>query len=211
MNAAKFMIMMSGRHVARFIKATAYPVSANPQNVSFSGASAGQLAVVMTTASSSAGIATPSGWTLAGTYSWALSYKTQVFYKVLSAGDISTGSVNFAAAAGDIIIAAFYAGAAVASVKSTQEATTSSVTIAGFTKNTGCKGILSIGVDNDPVGTPTPPGSMTARTAVSASSFFSARLADFAAPLSYVDGTNETWTGFRGSGPSRIAQLIELT
>lgn len=204
-----FGVLASGSAASTsFVTAASYTPGGASQVVTFAGAAAGNLALVVVSFAS--GTATPAGWTLVGSYTWvAFGYVQSVYSKVLTSGDISTGSVTFTSTQnGGTVMAAFYAGPTVATIVSTSDGTPDAA-MPGFTKNAACKALVAYATDRSPTSSITAPGTMTARIAPFVSVFFVSRLDDILTVSNYTNGSTLTYAG---TGIFEIVgQVIELT
>lgn len=192
-----------------FVTEHHYTPAGGTQVVSFSGAASGNLAIINCTFASS--VSTPAGWTLVGSYNWiTYGYLQATYSKVLGSGDISTGSVTVSGLqAGSIVMAAFYSGPTVATIVATGDSAGPSVSIPGFTKNGGCKGIVTVCAARDQSVGLTPPGTVVNRIPNYTSTFLVARLDDIINPSNYTNGTDLT---YGASGAFRaVGQIVELT
>lgn len=197
---------------AGFVTEHNYAPAGVSQAVSFTGAAAGNLAVVSISNYQTSAPAAPAGWTLVWSYTWVSDgYFEGLYTKVLSAGDILAGSVTFTGLdAGDATIKAlFYTGATAASMRSVGEGS-GTATALGFVKSVGFKALVTYCTTRGAGGTPTAPGTTVNRIATFASGVFRSRADDILNPANYVDGTGLTYTGL-GIGGGAIAVAIELT
>lgn len=209
--AVKLIAMMGGLFPASFVTEHHYAPATASQAVSFSGAQAGDLAIIIVE-NSAFSISTPSGWTLVDSYAWAtFGYHTAVFSKLLTAGDISTGSVTMTGldAADSIVMFLAYRGAVTVTAVSNADVQTSNITIPGFTKNSASKGIVTYCQSRSPASTMTPPAGAASRTARLQTANFSARANDILAD--YVDGTGLTYTAANPALQECVAGALELT
>lgn len=206
-------VIASSGHVppATFRNAIAYQFSSTTPAFAFTGMAAGDLAIIYTQCVTSLPL-TPAGWNFLRNDAWgASSFAAGIFWKVLTAGDISTGSVAFsgADAAGCGMIVA-YSGATTPTFKTATTSLAGDATLVqtGFAKNASSRGVLSLVIDRDTPSAFSPPGAFAARIAASAQTNFTVGAYD---ELSgYVDNATVTFTGF-----AAVAQqhgvLIELT
>lgn len=203
-----FGVAGSGNHVT-FVAEHHYAPSFS-QLVSFTGATVGDLGIVIISNSLTSFTAVPSGWTLASSYVWASNpYNDYTLYKVLTSGDISSG-VTFATLAADGLLAAVvYRGATVATVVGTGDTTTSATTIPGFTKNAGCVGIVTYSTTRQTAATLVSPAVTASRIAnYTGGAHFKFSVDDIIYPWNYTNGAGLTYTG---GSTETIARAIELT
>jgi hypothetical protein len=199
---------------AAFVGKTTATPAGTSATISFPpGTAAGHLAIIIETYCSNA--TPPAGWALRGSFNWTLyGYLQVVIRKVLTAGDISTGSVSLTglAAVGGTIMLLVYSGPTECSVVSTTEsaAGATDLEIAGFTKTAGCKAIVAYVSDRDPSSPIVPPGTVVNRIANFNGTFFTSRADDILNPSNYVDGTKLIYTAFEGTN-GEIGQILQLT
>ena len=200
----------AGSSAAAFVAKNEYTPSTSSQAVSFSGAAAGNLAIIIVSNSTGGFPPTPAGWTSLGGYTWPVySYNDTAFIKVLSAGDISTGSVTLTALNTDSTVQIlFYAGATTAAVVGSAATSSTTVTIPGFTKNANCKGIVLYCTTRQTVASPSAPGTAVNRIANFASANFKSRADDILNPSNYVDGSGLPYTN--AGSIMALARAIEL-
>lgn len=204
-----FGVFATGGSRASFGVGTGYSVSGASQVVSFAGAAAGQLAIIIVNFATSA--SPPAGWTQVTNFTWpTFGYRTCVYYKVLTAGDISTGSVTVTGLQTTATcMALFYAGASALASVQTATTTTASLAIPGFTKSVNCKGIVGYCTTRAVASTPGAPGTMTNRIANFATANFKSRADDILTPSNYTNGSTLTYTTV---GTTEAAGgLLELT
>lgn len=184
---------------------------ATSQAVSFSGAAAGQLALIIVSNSLTAAPSPPAGWTSLGSYTWAtFGYKDTAFWKILSAGDISTGSVTVTGLGSDgTLEIVFYSGVTSIALVGTGDSTTSTVNIPGFTKSGSCKGIVTYCTTRATGSSPAAPGTATNRVAVFGAGNFKTRVDDILNPSNYVDGSDLPYTNV--GALEAIGRAYELT
>ena len=201
-------VVVSG---AAFVTAAHYTPSTSAQAVSFSGASAGNLALIIVSNSTSVAPSAPTGWTALATYTWVTyGYHEAAFYKVLNSGDISTGSVTVSGLATDSTVEFLdYSGVSSAALVSTGDVTASPLAISGFTKNAASKVIVAYCTNRTATGNATLPSGMTNRIANFASTNFQTRVDDFLPSSGYANGASVTYTATVGF--EVIGRLIELT
>lgn len=157
------------------------------------GAAVGDLALIATTSPSI------SGWTRI--QDGALN----IHWKRLTSSDIASGvAVNSSTSAP--IICAVYAGAVSAALKAVNS-TVDPLTIPGFTKTSGCLGVVAAGVASLGGGSMTASGPFTVREA-RGNSAGGIGLADVLPGSSYPNGTNITLS--LGGNLSRDALALEL-
>ena len=185
-----------------------YPLaSGSPQAVSFSGASAGDLAIIFTEA---VGSNTLSGWTQVGPLAWPSSWNDYLYTKVLDATDISTGSVTLTGTtSGATIAIAIYANATAATVKTSGTSTTSTLALTGFAPAGNSVGVISYCADQSGSASIGSPTGMVNRLNFS-TSIIANSLSDFLPPNNYTSGATVTWTGMAGFA-NTVGRLIELT
>lgn len=208
-----FGVFAAGGHSsppATFVTSSTYTPGAGPtQLVTFAGASAGQLAVVVSTFNN---CATPAGWTVVSSFAWNLGYSQQVFSKILSAGDVASGvTFTYSAGNGGTIEALVYSGATVCTSVSVAQSADLDATlvIPGFIKNVASKGLITYASDrNTATGFARPTG-WTNRISPFAAGFFASAAADIA-PASYSNASSVTWTGFT-TGAEQVGEVLELT
>ena len=181
--------------------------SGAPQAVSFSGASAGDLAIIFTEA---VGSNTLSGWTQVGPLAWPVSFNDYMYSKVLDASDISAGSVTITGgASGGTIGIAIYTGATAATVKTSDTSVLSTLPLAGFTPAVNSVGVVSYCSDQSGSASIGSPTGMVNRLSFS-TSIIASSLSDFLSPNTYTSGATVTWTGMAGFA-NTVGRLIELT
>lgn len=197
---------------AAFVVAGTYDPTGSTQSVSFSGASAGNLALIFAVTS---GPITAPGWAALTPYSWATEgFIQSILWKVLSSGDISTGSVTVSGVNSNFpVLFAAYSGASTPSVVSTGDVSSDGpLTIPGFTKAAGSKGIVTyMMLFQARPGTLVQPGLATMRIPTYSTSFFMAALADILPSSSYTNGSSLVWTGAPTFTVEQVAQAVELT
>lgn len=182
------------------------------QAVSFAGAAAGNLAIIIVHNSSSAIPSTPAGWSLVDSFSWVtFGYHSGAYAKVLSSGDISTGSVSLSGfdTTDSIVIFLAYSGPTTATAVGRGDTTSSSVSIPGFTKNAASKGIVTYALSRDTSATLTAPGIVTSRSGLLSVTDFKGRADDVTNPANYTNGSAITYTG--AGGTEAVASALELT
>lgn len=211
----------SGGHVAAlYISSAEYHVGGPPITIGFGGgAQAGDLAIVGSVFVGVAGgspfnyISVPVGWTEITHAGWPVAaYPEQVFYKVLSAGDIASG-VAFVADAnsGGQMWSAVYRGATVAAVTGGLSGTVGGPTLAipGYLKlNTDALYVSYCVSRNAPDIIVKPPGFVT-RINNPVATFFTMSLAD-AKPQNYGSGNNVVWS-FSPGGSEVVGQVLRLS
>lgn len=189
-----------------FVVGNGYSTTGVPQLVSWAGAQAGDLAIII---GIDQALATPSGWTLLGTFSWntGLGSTNQLFAKVLSSGDISAGSVTVAnTSSGGCVSIVVYRGPTTATIVSSAVASATSVPIPGFTKASRSLGIVSYCCFRG-TSSVTPPVGAALR--LNYGSADGTGLADQGSG-GYSNGATLTWSGLP-AGTNNGAQAIELT
>lgn len=201
----------AGVPAAAFVAVAAYQFAAGNQDFSFAGMLAGDLAIVYCQGTTTFPL-TPSGWTFVANDAWN-SLPAGVFYKVLSAGDITAGKQNFSpvdAAACGLIVA--YRGPTVATYKTgtTSAAGANNLVQTGFAKAAGCKGIVTVVLDRDEPSPFVAPGLVNTRINAVAETNFAFGLYDILTVASYADNSTLTFTGFTTGNPQHGA-LLELT
>jgi len=182
------------------------------QAISFSGMSAGQLAIIWNVSNGARPSA--SGWNAINTGAYNLGYPVTLLWKVLTSADISAGSVTVTADAGFFTVQAWL-GPTSAAVVSAADANGAPgyVTIPGYTKSGSFKGLIGLAsLQNNGSGATTlvGPGTMVNRISNYQSTFFLATVADILNPANYTDGTAITFTA-NGSYFGLYGQLVELT
>lgn len=204
-----------GQGVAVYVKGQTFSLpnvsGGGSFNISFSGVSQGDVALVMVTQLSAS---TPSGWTLLDSFLWGVNYPQQLFFKRVDAADILAGSVNFSYAnsgnTGGNAQAMFYTNASSASVASTGTSTSTTLSIPGFVRTQASRGIVTFAVTRDPPATGmAPPVIATLRIPSFASTFYAMAGADIIPPFLYTNGAALVWTGFAGT-TYNAGQAIEL-
>jgi hypothetical protein len=199
------IIAMMGVAPANFIGTNTYAPSGSSQSVSFSPAQAGDLAIIIGVQSV---FSTPSGWTLAGTEAWG-SLTNRICYKVLTSGDISTGSVSVSTIAGGLVMILIYRGATVATIVSSKVGSSTSLSVDGFTKNPSSRGVLTYVSEGGITDTIARPSGSASRNNFS-SSVIRAAAADIL-PASFYGGGALVWTGLLSGTNNNVGQIIELT
>ena len=205
-------VLATTRTALSFVGASVVTATSTAQAITFPvGTQTGDLAIVMCwagiadTASISGGAG---GWTK-NTITWTnFGYFSSIFYKTLAAGDVGGVTVN--QGNNNAMVILVYRNAAAVSVKATNPGSaTTSLSLAGFTKNASCKGVVSIVQDRDPTASFAPPGTFASR-ALGVGVNFASGGADIVNPSNYVDGTNVVWTGFVNTF-DQVGWLLELT
>lgn len=169
----------------------------------FSGASAGDLAVVI---GERASTTPPAGWTLAGSFMAGI-FTAPVFYEVLTSGDISSPA-TFTGSTGGAYTALVYRGPKTVSIVATQPWTTSdtSTSVSGA-KPAGTKGIVVAAVSSTGTSLSGAPSGMTLRDNFNPGGVCIGA-ADFTSALKY-GGAPLTWTGFSSSsGTLALLSLV---
>jgi hypothetical protein len=209
MSAAKIIAAMGGLRTALFIAESHTAITGGVGSVSYSGAQAGDLALLIAV---QAVTSTPGGWTAAGTaVSWAGS-SLNVYFKVLSSGDISTGSLSVTGVNGGTVVLSMYRGPTVATVVSTAQTSAGSpLTIPGFTRSTLAAGEVSHFVTSGASGIVTPPPIGTVKLNAGSVGSYTPILLTFLPGARYPSGTSLTWAWGNAPVTSAVAQIIELT
>jgi hypothetical protein len=202
----------------QFVNASANEINSAPSEVFSipSGAQAGDLMFVSCAAYATDTITVTSGsggaWTK-NTVQDLVSgngYYYSILYRVLTSGDISTGTVTVGTPNGaSTCVLAVYRGASAVAVKASQAGNTTDPTLTGFTKNASCKGIVTVVLDRNYTNNPSPPGTFTTRAGPGNFQFFNCELADITNPSNYTNGTNVQWTSVGST--SNASWLLELT
>lgn len=200
---------------ARFITGGAQNAPGGNATISFAGMAAGQLAIIFgqgTSGGSPPALTSGSGWTtISPADSGLYGYQSRIFWKVLSAGDISTGNVTIANIGGGIMSLA-YANATSVSAKSMTESggAASTLVLPGFTLSSNSAGVLALisaVFDNTTFSAPASPG-LAVRVGPVQPQNFSLEAADFTTPGDYPEQAL-TWTGFNPSA-GQMGHLLEL-
>lgn len=198
--------MAAGDTDALFIAQSHAGVAAGSATLSFTGALAGDLGIII---SCDAVTSPPAGWSLAGSVvSWG-GNTTAVFRKVLAASDISTGSITLSGTNGGIVYFAAYRNATSATTApGTSTASATSLAVAGYTRSSQAKAVLAYAFVGS-TGTLTPPPSTTSRISSFSTTAFISGLVDIIPAQTYLDGTvlNWSWVGAGGAQ----GQIIEVT
>lgn len=198
-----------------FVTATGYLLVATSQVVSFSGAAVGDLAIITVLTSTTP--VTISGWTALPPFSWNVEAVQSVLWRVLTSGDISTGSVTVTGLnVGVPLMFAAYGGVTSAALKSTGDLEgPGALSIPGFTKSVSSKIIVTFMFlfSSSPASGPlVAPGLSTTRIpSFPSSADFLACLADILPSSSYTDGSALVWTGSSVDTQEQVAQAVELT
>lgn len=205
MNPARLIALM-GDASAQYITSHIVSLATTSGVISWSGASAGDLAVIHTFNDFDGNLTAPAGWT---TDSQTLTgYATQMFQKVLTSTDISAGSGTWTATGfhpSSFAVTVIYRTASAATRKSTASGTSSTLALTGFTPSPQSRGVVTFVMTYNAV-TPGTPTGFTSRIEGTEGSAVAA-WADML--KSYAAGT-VTWTGFSSSG-NKYAWLVELT
>lgn len=188
---------------ATLVSATGYVSGATSKAIPFTGAVAGDFAVILIDYGAAA---TPVGWTLFASATWqSHGYEARVFTKVLTAGDITTGSVTFTGLTGESSMkATFWRGATFLRLAQSFEGA-GAVSALGFTKSPDHLGVISEITSRAPASAPTTPATFTNRIANFASSNFMSRLDTSSA---YVSGAAVPYTMSTAFGS--MGWLLEL-
>ncbi len=193
---------------AAFVTEHHYTASGTSQVVSFSGASEGHLAIIITALRAAA--TTPAGWTLLADTNWGLPFN-RTFWKILDAADILAGSVTITCTQTNSLVSAlFYSGVTAASLAASGTGSGTGITIPGFTKSGGCKAIVVYASWATAADAPAAPGTTTNRIARYTSAFGGTRADDILTISNYVDGSALTYTPTTAA-TDRIGQAFELT
>lgn len=196
---------------AQFVSSEFLTLSASVQ-MSYTGAQAGDIAFMFLLANGAAN--TPGGFTALGSYTWTTyGYIDRIYYKILDAGDISTGHSTAVSWSSEYTAhAEIWRGATTPAIVSTNTQSPTQLSLPGFTKNSLCRGLIMVATSRNPdISAWTIPPGTTSRLATSVSSYH-ARASASLAPGGYVSGTTETWDGNVGaSGYDAAGYIIELT
>lgn len=214
--AAAAMLISQGEQ-ARFIAGSVVAATGTPETatVSFSGMAAGDLAVIFAKGITSTP-STPSGWTaisLAATGGGA--NHPVIFWKLLSSGDISTGSVTISASGSNdmqgALICAYRYATSVTLKSSTESATNAtSITLPAFSLSPASAGVLFF-VEDDLVcgGAFLPPAvGIVTREGPTQCRFFYLAAYDFTTPSDYPEASL-TWSNF-ATGGQQDGYVLEL-
>ncbi|RAK51208.1 hypothetical protein [Phenylobacterium soli] len=175
-------------------------------SVSYSGAQAGDLCVIWKT---------HQGVDVTGYTAQAMPARTPwdgfngaLYYRALTSGDISTGSVSVNTAGGCITAYGIYRGPTTAILQTTAKAASATgVTVSGFVKNGSESGVLA-GCFHQGSSAPTGPTVTNTRESVAGTVFGSLRLSDYDPPSSYPTAGNVSWTfGATTNGEAWLAAL----
>lgn len=198
-----------GTAAAAFVTSSSYaPPGFGPQLITFAGAAAGQLAIVISTFTNAAA---PSGWAMVSNFTWGASnFRQQVFAKVLSAGDVASGvSFSFGNSGGTFMALVFSGATACASVSAMEDTSVTVLVLPAFIKSANSLGLITYFGDRS-AGLPSvPPTGWTSRIASFNSSLFGNGAASIAS-AAYPNGSTISWTGFNGLGEV-VGEVLELT
>lgn len=192
---------------ASFQAVTNYQPTGTSQAFSFSGMAAGNLALIYINNVGNSAPSTPSGWSLLLPATWTdFGYRVVVFWRVLTVGDIATGSVTVTSLDAGLQSTGWiigYAGPTTATLTSTTSSATNASTLAisGFSKVVGCLAILFFVQDSDHPSSFAAPGGLgiVARLQYGAATAFTNGSYDILVPSTYTNGTGITFTGFATS------------
>jgi len=173
--------------------------------VTFPGASPGDLAIVQAIQNTPAN--TPSGWTLVAQTNWpTLGYPQQLFSKVLTAGDISSGVTFTAPSSGHLYTCVVYRRVTTASPQALYVDGATTLSVPGFVKSGASKGLVGFYADRDPASVVTEPSGWT-RRGLGFATYFCSGASDI--PITaYVNNTPMSWT--RTGGYSAGIFVVEL-
>jgi hypothetical protein len=181
--------------------------------VTFAGAQAGDLAVVIIDNSSTAFGPQPAGWSAPANLTWAtFGYQTYMTFKALSAGEVAAGvTFNTLGATDTLIGALVYRGPTSAAVVG-QDDQVATVNIPGFVKAAPSKAIITHACSRGAASVFGPPAGVTNRVPLlrsfAGAGNFCFRVDDILPASAYVNGTILTYTG---GSVETIGQAIELT
>lgn len=209
MSIAKVIALMGGVGSAVFVTEHGQYMSGSSLALSLSGAQAGDLALIFGLGISNT---PPSGWTLVFDQLLNTAHRV-VFSKVLTSGDISTGSVTVSGAANQPVAVAIYRGATTATKVASTSDNTTDVTVSGVTKAAGCRGIVTAAICGESTANPTAPvesGGATQRVSLTGGSS-ALGTADYLPSIRYANGTSLTWTDVATGVFGASVLIIELT
>lgn len=202
-------MMMGAARPFRYIASSTQTGTSSSIAVSYSGVSVGNLCIIAVVGPS--GAASASGYSTQQSYSFISGGGVNVIafiYKVLTGADITAGAVTVTTGGNyQAIMALFYDGCTVATLKSSNDVIDTNVMVTGFTKAGASKAILTIGGDRG-LGSLAVPSGFAARVASFSSGVSTAAAGELIA-ANYTNGSNKTWTGGAGTN-SFGASLIEL-
>lgn len=196
--------------VATFILANDITsVAGLSSNISWAGAASGDVGIIVATFVNAN---TPAGWTRLVNSTWTTyGYTNQVYWKILSAGDVASGTTITYTDQSGIIMNAAYRGASAVFMVDTPYYTTSggSSVMAGFTKNVADRRIVSYCVDRDSGNVDTiSPGWTKRISPQQVHGFFTGSIADIT-PNQYGSGSAVTWSNSPAT-QGTACQMLEV-
>lgn len=210
--SASWSAFRAKNSAAVFIFASGQTSVAGGVTVPWTGCNAGDMGLIVV----GYGVAsTPAGWTKIGDSSWSgYGYDWKAFSKVLSAGDVASGTSVTCASASGIVLNGAWRGAsnvvAIGGLTGAQSTASSSVNVlTGFTKNANSRLVVCFCSDRDNGNTDTAPVNWSKRIAnASYGIFFTGTVFDII-PNKYVSGSTVNIANSPGT-LGTMCQLFEL-